>query len=227
MHEVPFLERAMTKSDEDVEVTVAVLSAKESKAVFGVSLASKGIQPVWIRIKNNDDVPYIFPSHSLEPYYYSAAEAAYKSRFRFSSSANRMMAKYFETMNIYRFVPAGEEISGFALVSLDLGIKEVSITLYGPDRVKWFAFLVPVPGVTADYHEVDFEALHPEAEIVSYNELGLREALENMPCCTTNEKGTANGDPLNIVFIGDLEDVFGALIRSGWDDTEPLTAGAA
>jgi hypothetical protein len=30
----------------------------------------------------------------------------------------------------------------------------------------------------------------------------LRKALENQPCCATNEDGTEPGDPLNLVFIG-------------------------
>jgi len=227
MEEIPFLERAQTKTDGNIRVTVAVPSAKESKALFGVDLANEGIQPVWIRIENNDEVSYFLSPNSLEPFYFSSAEAAYKSRFRFSSSANKMMETYFETMNISNFIPQGAEVSGFVFVSLDLGLKKVNVTLYGAKQIKWFFFTVPVPGVRADYHEVDLEGLYSEDEIVSYDdEAGLRAALENMPCCTTNRNGTGKGDPLNIVLIGDVEDVAGALIRSGWDDTEPLYGGA-
>jgi len=226
MEEIHFFERAQTKSDGNMRVTVAVPSAKESKALFGVDLANDGIQPVWIRIENNEDTPYFFATHSLEPYYFSAAEAAYKSRFWFSGSANKKMATYFEIMNVPTFIEPGAEVSGFAFVSLDLGIKEVNVTLYGAKQIKWFFFLVPVPGVKADYHEVDLESLYSEEEIVSYDEAGLRAALENIPCCTTNRNGTGEGDPLNMVLIGDVEDVVGTLIRSGWDDTEPLYGGA-
>ena len=41
--EVPFRQRSLSKFDEDVRVTVAVLSAQESRKIFGVNLAGKGI----------------------------------------------------------------------------------------------------------------------------------------------------------------------------------------
>ncbi len=140
MEEVPFLERAQAKSDGNMRVTVAVPSAKESKALFGVDLANEGIQPVWIRIENNENTPYFFAAHSIEPYYFSAAEAAYKSRVCVWGSANKKMATYFEKINVPTFIEPGAEVSGFAFVSLDLGIKEVNVTLYGAKQIKWFFF---------------------------------------------------------------------------------------
>ena len=46
LHDVPFLERAQSKIDGEVRVTVAVLSADESRRLFGVNLAGENIQPV-------------------------------------------------------------------------------------------------------------------------------------------------------------------------------------
>jgi hypothetical protein len=74
---------------------------------------------------------------------------------------------------------------------------------------------------------VDFEAIYPENEIVSLDEEGLREALEELACCTTNKDGNAQGDPLNIVVIGDGEDVLHTFIRVGWDETETIYSGSA
>ena len=75
--------------------------------------------------------------------------------------------------------------------------------------------------------EVDFEALYSEDEIVTHEEKGLRKALENLPCCTTSGDGTEQGDPLNIVVIGNREDVYHAFIRAGWDETETIYAKSA
>ena len=47
INDVGFRERAQSKHDENVRVTVAVLSAEESEELFGVDLARKRIQPVW------------------------------------------------------------------------------------------------------------------------------------------------------------------------------------
>jgi hypothetical protein len=62
--------------------------------------------------------------------------------------------------------------------------------------------------------------------MVECDEERLREELEKMPCCTTNKRGTRNGDPLNLVFIGDVVDVLTALIGSGWDVTEQMSSGS-
>jgi len=48
----------------------------------------------------------------------------------------------------------------------------------------------------------------------------LRSVLESFPCCTTNKAGDQNGDPLNIVMVGKRTDIFAALIRRGWHQTE-------
>lgn len=44
---VGFSQRLESKTQGDVTVSVAVLNATESEAVFGVPMADQGIQPVW------------------------------------------------------------------------------------------------------------------------------------------------------------------------------------
>jgi hypothetical protein len=49
--------------------------------------------------------------------------------------------------------------------------------------------------------------------------------LERQPRCTSNARGTVEGDPLNLVIVGDhasIEECLGA-----WDETESLTLGTA
>lgn len=46
--EVPFKTRAQTQVQGGLKVTAAVPTLKEAKAIYGVDLASKHMQPVWI-----------------------------------------------------------------------------------------------------------------------------------------------------------------------------------
>ena len=78
-----------------------------------------------------------------------------------------------------------------------------------------------------DHEDVDWENIYTDDEIVDHDENGLRSALANLPCCTTNAEGTSSGDPLNVVIIGSDDDVYHALIRSGWDETGSLETRAA
>ena len=90
--EVPFRERAQSKFDDDVRVTAAVLSAEESRQIFGVGLAQNGIQPVWVRVENHDNRPYWLMYSGLDPNYFSPIEAAQTNHSIFSGSLNTISA---------------------------------------------------------------------------------------------------------------------------------------
>ncbi|MBZ0108556.1 MAG: hypothetical protein K8F52_07785 [Candidatus Scalindua rubra] len=76
MDQVPFLQRAQTNTVGGLTVTAAVLTHEESEQIFGRPLGEKGIQPVWLEIVNNEDIPYALVSRYLDPTYFSASETA-------------------------------------------------------------------------------------------------------------------------------------------------------
>ena len=63
--------------------------------------------------------------------------------------------------------------------------------------------------------------------VIYENEEDLRNALESLPCCSTDEDGTLQADPLNLVVIGRGRTVHRALIRSGWDETGTMERSVA
>jgi len=226
MSDVPFTERAVTQSNERVRVTVVALGPDESRKVFGTRLDDRDIQPVWVEIENRGDSPlWLFPIHT-DPEYYSPAEVAYMKRFWWSRSKNNRMRRHFEQMDLSPLVAPGKVISGFIHTNMDPGLKYVNVTLLGFEGPETFHFAVEVPGIKADYQEVDLETLYVPGDMVECDEERLRQELEKMPCCTTNKRGTRNGDPLNLVFIGDVVDVLTALIGGGWDVTEKMSSGS-
>lgn len=216
IYDVGFRERAQSKHDEDVRVTVAVLSAEESEELFGVDLARKRIQPVWVRVENHDTKSYWCSSIGLDPDYFSPLETAYAYHPGYSKATKEDIDDYFQHMKFRNPIVPNAAVSGFIFTNLDRGMKVVDIDLISYEKAKFFTFVVPVPGIKADYHEVDFDKLYSEEEIVDLDEDGLRKALEELPCCTTNEDGTKQGDPLNLVLIGGHEDITAAFVRRGW-----------
>lgn len=223
MDEVPFMERAQTQYKTNVRVTTAVPSAEESKKLFGVNLYGRGVQPIWLKIENKDEEPVYFFPVGLDPDYFSPIEAAYMNHFVFSTPYNDKMNRYFLEQRQGIYIAPGTTRSGFVYTPVDEGTKSFNVDIVGEDRqVRTFIFFINVPGLRIDHHQVDFEALYSKDEIISYDAGGLRKALENLPCCTTNEKGTGSADPLNLVVIGEGEDVLHALIRAGWDETETI-----
>ena len=223
IEDAAFLERAQTQEENGVRVTAAVLSAEDCLAKFGVNLYSRGIQPVWLEIQNNHNEPVVFLPAGLDPEYFTPLESSYLSRFVIRKADHDEMDKYFFERGMGNHVVPGNKISGFVFTNLDEGTKTFNVDVLGDDNnLRTFTFFIPVPGIRADHHAVDWENLYPAADVVDYDENGLRRALEALPCCTTNKKGTELGDPLNLVVIGDLDDVYYSFIRAGWDETETI-----
>src|SRR5262249_40073988 len=79
--EQSFLGRAQVQQDDEIIVRGAVLDRHESERFFGVNLARRGIQPVWLEITNHGKQPYRLRLASLDPTYYPPLEAAYANHF--------------------------------------------------------------------------------------------------------------------------------------------------
>jgi len=219
-----FKSRAITRSEHGVRVSTSVLSADESLAVYDAPLSTRGIQPVWIEVENRDSVDYWLMSSGLDPNFFPASEAA--DAF---TSGQPEIEQRFRELAFRNPVPAGETVSGFVLTNLDEGVKMVQVDLVASGRLTAFSFLSVVPGFRADYRsrEVLPRELHAPDEIIDYtDDNAFRAALAALPCCVTNNNGSRNGDPLNLVIIGGLEDAFPALVRRGWRLTEETWLGS-
>jgi hypothetical protein len=227
--EVPFKARSQTQSENNVRVTAAVLSAEESKAVFDLDLYKKGIQPIWFEIENNDEERVWFAPAGVDRDYFSPLEVAYMHHRSFSREANDRMDKYLHDHGIRGNIESGHVRSGFVFTHLDLGTKIFNVDLVGDDhQIRTFTFFISVPGLKVSYADVDFANLYSKDKIVSCeDEEDLRTALESLPCCSTNEDGTEQADPLNLVVIGSGKTVHQALISSGWDETGTRERGVA
>ena len=124
-------------------------------------------------------------------------------------------------------IPAHSTRSGFLFTRLDEGTKAFNVDVVREGWFHTFTFFVPVPGLRADHYNVDWAGLYPPEEITEVNAHQLIELLEKQVCCTTDKKSKGSGDPVNLVIIGGLAEVYVAFIRAGWDETETITSGTS
>lgn len=247
-----FMARAQTQTQDDVTVTVTALSNKEAKNFFGKALSKKGVQPVWVAIENRGKAPYFFIQRNMDPNYYSAEEAVYMAHYSQGKQffeagligvlffpllalipfnyfrvkgANRKMDRIFNEVSMPGYiVMPGKTLSGFLYTSVDQGTKHVKIDLLKDrDTRKTFDFALQVPGIKPDYTTKDFAACYPEETLRTYTDKDFPLQLEELSCCTTNKKGTKNGDPLNLVVIGELEDLVEIFTSMQWNETAALS----
>ena len=216
---VPFMQSAQTKRQAHLEVTVAIPSESEAEDIFNAPLSEKGIQPIWIRIKNYENSPHLFLPLLVDQNYYPPYEVVYK----FKQSKNQDWYTEIKQKSIHHFIEPLGEISGYIFTNLVHGTRRISVGVIGHGSLESFVFYIPDPGIELDYEKVDFDHLYPAANRTDLNETNFRNALEKLPCCTTNIDGTANGDPLNFIVVGEVEQVVSAFIDNGWDETELLT----
>jgi hypothetical protein len=224
--ETHYLDRAITDSAGGVRASVSVLSAQESRELYGLPLADQGIQPVWIEVENRDDVAYWLLFPGLDPHFFPPSEAAdlLVDAADRDAVAERLARKAFRNP-----VPPGGTSSGFVLTNLDEGVKMVQLDLVTSGRMRNLSMLATVPGFRADYHSrgVFEREIYAPHEIQHFNDdAAFRAALEALPCCVTNKSGTRNGDPLNLVIVGGAHDAFPALVRRGWQPTEQTWFGS-
>jgi LssY C-terminus len=246
-----FLQREEIQRDDELIIHVSVLDDRESTRYFGVPLIRRGIQPVWLRITNTGAQSYRLRLASLDPNYYPPLEAAFVNHFAIGKrllgygllawvvflplllllpfkllsarAANRRMNAYFQEHGIRTsLILPGQELAGFAFTTHDAGTKEVTVTLLGTAGVKEFSFSIPVPGLRVDHGSKQLDELQNAAETIECDEAELRKRLAELPRSTSNRRGTVEGDPLNLVVIGDFDTIlkgFGAR----WDETETIS----
>jgi hypothetical protein len=210
----------------DVAVTVAVPTIAEAQAIYGAKLASKHIQPLWVEVKNDSAEPYWLLPSGLDPEYFNPSEAAFAFHTG-SDEADRKIDVQFQRLSFKNPIRSGSIKAGFVLVNLDEGFKAVDIDLISDGEAKSFSFVITDPEFRGDYNEVDSKSLYADGDIIDIeDEEELHRALEELPCCATNEDGDQYGDPLNLVLVGNGSDILSALIRRDWHATEMVWSKA-
>lgn len=228
IHSGDYQERIATQEKADISVSAAVPSADETKAIFKQDLYKQGIQPVWLRIRNNQEEPVTFLPVGLDPEYYTPLEAA---NIRLSHNkqvkAKNLVNELFLDQSISLSIPPGEELSGFIFSKLDEGTKSFNVDIVSDTDFETFTFFIPVPGLAIDHYHVDWANLYPEDRYQEMDGETLLAEIEQFECCVTGKSGENTGDPLNLVIIGKPLDVYVAFMRAGWDETEIVTKASA
>jgi len=219
---VPFQTRATLKTTGAFDVRAAVPTQEEANNLFGISLEKRGIQPVWLEVTNRNASWAWVAFHSIDPEYFPPHEVAYMYRKQFSRQGWRDMEEHLLDLALPRHIPPGETRSGFVFTHQDPGTKTFNVDVFqiDPERNnERFTFFIEVADFRPDYREVVFNELYPPEQITETDSTGLRDWLQDSPCCSTNEAAEGNGRPVHIVVVAGATDLLQALLRAGWDET--------
>ncbi len=215
----PVMERAETQIAGDIRVSAAVLGESETEAIFGLSLYEQGVQPVWLEVENTGSTIARYAPVSTDRFYFTPNEIAYKNRGGYSDAARTAMENRFLDLEMPRYIDAGETRSGFVLTHLREGTKGFNVDVLTDAEVHSFTFLIRVPGFVPDYADLNPDGLYAIDEMSIVDMEGLRLAVSELPCCTSDASGESTGNPINIVVVGDSDHVLTALLRANWQET--------
>jgi hypothetical protein len=212
-------DRLHIKHDGDLTVATAVPSAEETRKIFDIDLYTRNVQPVWVQVENRSDKPVILAPMGLDRGYFTPRETANRSRDKPTDS----YASKFEKRGHLRLAVRPNSIqSGYIFTRVDEGTKSFNVDVISEGDTHLLSFFVPVPGLKIDHYDVDWHDLYDPSEIREVSLEELVAELEAMPCCVRDSKGESKGDPLNIAFVGEANDLYYAFMRAGWDQTETI-----
>ncbi|MBW2582628.1 MAG: LssY C-terminal domain-containing protein [Deltaproteobacteria bacterium] len=213
-------ERALTKESNGIRVSAAVVGTEEAREIFGIDLFQKNIQAVWLEIENNSDRPLILLPTALDPEYFAPLEVAYAYHKTHTADANAAIGDHLLTLNfpIRSPILPGSSMSGYVFTNRTKGMKVIDVDVLGRNFSQNFTFFAPNPDGGEGQHTLSrMETMFSAQELKTVvSEVALRQALEQVPCCVSDEDGTPTGEPLNVVIIGEIDDWISGFVRRGY-----------
>lgn len=210
--------QAETEIVNGVKLSASVLSASESKRMFGANINRDGVQPVWIEIDNTTNQPLWLLRSGTDPDLFSPLEVAWSLHKTFDRTTNAAIDAHFDLLGFKNPIPPGATRSGILFTNPHRKTRLLSIDVLGQAQLFPFTLFLSVPD-DQSYEASTLERVQKLIAATSVNYQAhtvLRDQLEQAPCCAHNAEGTATGDPINVVLIGAYTDVATALVRRGF-----------
>ncbi|MGO4810844.1 LssY C-terminal domain-containing protein [Cupriavidus sp. 2MCAB6] len=224
----------MSETKQGVRVSAAVLGTEDSKRMFGADINKSNVQPVWFEVHNGTSHPLWLLRSGTDPDYFSPLEVAWSLHGTFSGATNARIDDYFNKLGFKNPILPGTTHEGILFTNPDRITKLVNVDLFGTRTLIPFSLFVRVPDDISDAGFARYIFQYPDSAVTDYKDLAsLRAALERLPCCATDAGGAAQGDPLNVLIVGELGDIGAAGVRRNYrrdlreGDTEQRVFGRA
>ncbi len=206
--------RAVTEAGRGVTVSATVLGPEDSLRMLGSDVTAERVQPVWVEVRNDTENMLWLLRAGADPDYFSPLEVAWSAHVKFARDTNARIDDHFSRLAFPNPIPAHGTSSGLLFTNPQPVVKLLTLDLLGSQMMIPFTLFVPVPGDGSGTQEVIHS--YTADEIVNYDDPdALREALARLPCCATSD-GRPVGEPLNVVLIGNPDDIAAALSRRGY-----------
>jgi hypothetical protein len=211
-----------TQNQNDMTVSTTILSDEQAARLYGVELADFGLQAIWLRIENHTEHAHWLLVSALDPNYFPPDEAAVLFHAGLDGDDEQAVTGHFRALAIPLKSAPGSVNEGFVLAPRHEGGRYVMVKLASNQHILDFGFAVTLPDGDFDFERLDPAGIYGDRELPDLDLATLRQELRALPCCVKDASGERNGDPLNLVVIGDVGDVLAAMSRAGWSFTHRI-----
>ena len=192
-----------------------MLGPEDSIRMLGTDVTAAGVQPVWIEVRNDTEHMLWLLRAGADPDYFSPLEVAWSAHVKLARETNARIDEHFSQLAFPNPIPAHGTSSGILFTNPQPVVKLLTVDLLGSKMMIPFTLFLPVPGDIASAQEVIHQ--YADTEIANYDDLdALRGALAGLPCCGASADGRLVGEPLNVVLVGDPDDIAAAVNRRGY-----------
>jgi len=209
--------RAVSATEQEVRLSAAVLGAEDSRRMLGTNVNGADIQPVWLQVENKTSQTLWLLRAGTDPDYFSSLEVAWSFHAPLASVDNAALDEHFDGLGFQNPIPPGTTRAGIIFTTPHHRTRLLNVDLVGQRRMIPFTLFLPVPDEMPDAGLIQIPQRNAKTEVPEYADPdALRAALERLPGYGTGTDGTASGDPVNVVMVGELADIGAALVRRGF-----------
>ncbi len=187
--------RAVTRDNQGLRVSAAVLSREDSRSMLGIDLDHSQMQPVWVEVHNATPRLMWLLRTGTDPDYFSPLEVAWSVHTPLGGSANASIDRAFREARFHEPDSARCDARRHASSPTPSAARSFSTsTCSGRRRWCRFRCFLPVPrerGGRPVPPRRRTPSRYPASEVADYSDLAeLRAAIERLPCCARRGVGT-------------------------------------
>lgn len=220
----PEPDNIQTQSERGVTVTAGILEDEQALRLYGVDLASVGLQAIRLRIENATEHGRWLMVSALDPNYFAPNEAAVLFYPLLAEADEVRLTQRMRDLAIPLKTSAGAVSEGYVLAPRHEGGRYLSVSLVGQQQVMNFGFAIALRAGDFDFERLHPRAIYAGAVLPDLTLDQLRQELIALPCCAADGEGRAEGDPLNLVLIGSAKDILASMSRAQWSYTHVINS---
>jgi len=209
--------RAVSEEVKGVRLSASILSREDSKRMFGVDINQKEVQPIWIEVENGTDQALWFLRYGTDPNIFSPLEVAWSFHAAFSSKNNARLDDYFDSLSFQNPIAPGSTQDGIIFTNPHQEVRLLNVDMLGQGEIFPFSLFLDIPDDVDNKHAHELLTRNAEKAVKDYPDAeSLRDRLEQLSCCAVGAHGKGPGDPINVILVGNLEDISAAVVRRGF-----------